>query len=127
MAIADVGASRLAQRRFKLVMSELGLAHDILENFLAPYYFRGRLTDPGMEVVSFYADQTAPEGEMTQGHGFPIIGRLRHVGAPLSLGVDLESAFSGDMITVARMALALQRCVDNAESASGQCFCRSAK
>ena len=58
----------------------------------------------------------APEGEMTQGHGFPIIGRLRHVGAPLSLGVDLESAFSGDMITVARMALALQRCVDNAES-----------
>src|SRR5205823_13450188 len=31
MAIADVGASRLAQRRFKLVMSELGLAHDILE------------------------------------------------------------------------------------------------
>lgn len=40
-------------------------AHDILENFLASYYFRGRLTDSGMEVVSFYADQTAPEGEMS--------------------------------------------------------------
>ena len=40
-------------------------AHDILENFLAPYYFRGQLTDPGMEVVSFYADQTAADGDMT--------------------------------------------------------------
>jgi cytosine/adenosine deaminase-related metal-dependent hydrolase len=58
----------------------------------------------------------APEGEMTQGHGFPIVGRLRRLGAAPSLGVDLESAFSGDMITVARTALALQRCVDNAES-----------
>lgn len=41
-------------------------AHDILENFLEPYYFNGKLTDPGVEVVSFYADQTAPMGDMTQ-------------------------------------------------------------
>jgi len=58
----------------------------------------------------------APEGEMTQGHGFPIVGRLRRLGAAPSLGVDLESTFSGDMISVVRIALALQRCVDNAES-----------
>lgn len=32
-------------------------AYNILENFLGPYYFRGRLTDPGVDVVSFYADQ----------------------------------------------------------------------
>jgi cytosine/adenosine deaminase-related metal-dependent hydrolase len=57
-----------------------------------------------------------PEGEMTQGHGFPIVGRLRRLKAAPSLGLDLESAFSGDMISVARIALALQRCVDNAES-----------
>ena len=41
-------------------------AHDILENFLEPYYFNGKLTDPGVEVVSFYADQKAPMGDMTE-------------------------------------------------------------
>src|SRR5438552_13576637 len=40
-------------------------AHDIMENFLEPYYFNGKLTDPGVEVVSFYADQKAPAGDMT--------------------------------------------------------------
>lgn len=32
-------------------------AYNILENFLGPYYFRGKLVDPGVDVVSFYADQ----------------------------------------------------------------------
>src|SRR5712671_2075560 len=41
-------------------------AHDILENFLEPYYFNGKLTDPGVDVVSFYADQKAATGDMTQ-------------------------------------------------------------
>jgi 5-methylthioadenosine/S-adenosylhomocysteine deaminase len=54
-----------------------------------------------------------PEGEMTQGHGFSITGRLRALGAQPSLGVDLESALSGDMFTVARMALGQQRAFDN--------------
>src|SRR5438132_1843152 len=40
-------------------------AHVLLENFLEPYLFRGKLTDPGVDVVSFYADQTAKE-DMTQ-------------------------------------------------------------
>ncbi len=34
-------------------------AHVILENFLEPYIFRGQLTDPGVDVVSFYVDQIA--------------------------------------------------------------------
>ena len=57
-----------------------------------------------------------PESEMVQGHGFPITGRLRKLGAQPSLGVDLESGMSGDMFTVARIALATQRAIDNAES-----------
>ncbi|MEO7402477.1 MAG: amidohydrolase family protein [Burkholderiales bacterium] len=57
-----------------------------------------------------------PEGEMGQGHGFAITGRLRKLGGKPSLGVDLESAYSGDMFAVARMALASQRALDNAES-----------
>ena len=55
-----------------------------------------------------------PETEMTQGHGIAITGRLRKLGAQPSLGVDLESAISGDMFGVARAALASQRAMDNA-------------
>ncbi len=32
-------------------------AYDILENFFSPYLFRGQLHDPGVDIVSFYADQ----------------------------------------------------------------------
>ena len=39
-------------------------AHVILENFLEPYLFNGKRTDSGVEVVSFFADQT-PKGHMT--------------------------------------------------------------
>lgn len=40
-------------------------AHVILENFLKPYLFNGKLTDPGVDVVSFYADQF-PSGDMAR-------------------------------------------------------------
>ncbi len=32
-------------------------AHVILENFLEPYYFNGKLTEPGMDVAGLYVDQ----------------------------------------------------------------------
>jgi cytosine/adenosine deaminase-related metal-dependent hydrolase len=76
------------------------------------------LTD---EQLRFMVDQgvtfsLTPETEMFQGHGFAITGRLRRLGHQPSLGVDLESCISGDMFTVARMALASQRAFDNAQS-----------
>src|SRR5687768_1132130 len=40
-------------------------AHVILENFLEPYVFNGKRTEPGVEVVSLFADQT-PKGHMTE-------------------------------------------------------------
>ena len=55
----------------------------------------------------------AAESEMTQGHGHPITGRLRAFGKSPSLGVDLESVISGDMLTQARVALGMQRSLDN--------------
>jgi cytosine/adenosine deaminase-related metal-dependent hydrolase len=55
----------------------------------------------------------AAENEMSQGHGFPITGRLRELGRALSLGVDLESVVSGEMFTQARIALGMQRALDN--------------
>jgi cytosine/adenosine deaminase-related metal-dependent hydrolase len=65
--------------------------------------------------VSF---SVTPENEMHQGHGFPITGRLLRLGHAPSLGVDLESAISGDMFSVARVALMAQRALDNAASRS---------
>ena len=56
------------------------------------------------------------ENEMSQGHGHPITGRLRDLGAAPALGVDLESCFSGDMMTQSRVALGHQRALDNAAS-----------
>src|SRR5437762_5749869 len=41
-------------------------AHVILQCFLRPYLFNGKLTDPGVDIVSFYADQRAREGDMTE-------------------------------------------------------------
>jgi cytosine/adenosine deaminase-related metal-dependent hydrolase len=67
-----------------------------------------RFCDLGM---SFSA---AAENEMTQGHGHPLTGRLRQFGRAPSLGVDLESVLSGDMFTQARVALGMQRTLDNA-------------
>lgn len=55
-----------------------------------------------------------PENELTQGHGFPITGRLRKLGATPSLGVDLESGLSGEMFVAARIALGVQRALDHA-------------
>lgn len=55
----------------------------------------------------------AAENEMTQGHGHPLTGRLRDRGRAPSLGVDLESVLGGDMLTQARLALGMQRSLDN--------------
>jgi cytosine/adenosine deaminase-related metal-dependent hydrolase len=55
----------------------------------------------------------AAESEMSQGHGHPLTGRLRERGRAPSLGVDLESVMSGDMLTQARVALGIQRSLDN--------------
>ena len=55
----------------------------------------------------------AAESEMSQGHGHPITGRLHAFGRAPSLGVDLESVMSGDMLSQARIALGIQRSLDN--------------
>ena len=69
-----------------------------------------RLVDLG---VSF---SITPENEMIQGHGWPITGRLLKLGARPSIGVDLESVLSGDLLSVSRVALSTQRALDNAET-----------
>ena len=50
---------------------------------------------------------------MQMGFGYPLTGRLLALGADVSLGVDVECNISGDMFTVMRFALQLQRLIDN--------------
>lgn len=68
-----------------------------------------RFVDAG---VTFTA---TPEPEMSMGHGHPITGRLLELGTAPSLGVDVESAISGEMLTAGRIALAHQRALDHAK------------
>jgi 5-methylthioadenosine/S-adenosylhomocysteine deaminase len=62
------------------------------------------------KCVSF---SVTPEGEMSQGHGVPITGRLKALGVQPSMGVDLESLNGSDLFTTARLGLACQRLQDN--------------
>ena len=76
-----------------------------------------RLTELG---VSF---TVTPEVEMSAGHGDPITNRLLTLEVSPSLGVDIESGISAEMLTVARFGLAEQRAADHrAARASGLPF-----
>ncbi|MFG0296065.1 MAG: twin-arginine translocation signal domain-containing protein, partial [Maioricimonas sp. JB045] len=46
-------------------LREFSHAYHILEPHMGPYLFNGKLTDPGVDVVSFYCDQY-PENDMTR-------------------------------------------------------------
>jgi cytosine/adenosine deaminase-related metal-dependent hydrolase len=63
-----------------------------------------------VRLVSAGATFTStPEVELSMGHGVPVADRLVALGAMPSLGVDVESVISGEMLTVARFALSQQR------------------
>ena len=62
---ADPPARPLKVTAVYTVFRHRSHAQNILENFLQPYLFNGTIVDPGMDVVSFYADQRAPEGDRT--------------------------------------------------------------
>ncbi|MBM4002790.1 MAG: hypothetical protein FJ295_05800 [Planctomycetes bacterium] len=86
----DVQANRSTKRpRVAAIFTSMTYrshAHVILENFLEPYLFNGRRTDPGVEVVSFYSDQS-PGGDMapgvSQSYNIPI---FKTIDAALCLG-----------------------------------------
>lgn len=67
-------------------------AFNILENFLGQYYFNGQLTDPGVDVVSFYADQF-PDDDMTREVS-------RRFGIPLYSSIDKAMCLGGTKLAV---------------------------
>ena len=78
-------------------------AHVLLENFLEPYLFCGKKTDPGVEVVSLYRDQQ-PDGDMTdqisKKYGIPVFKTIREAvcvgGDTLAVDAVLSIAEHGD-------------------------------
>ncbi len=65
------------------------------------------LIDAGVKMT------VTPEVEIQMGFGDPITGRVMKLGGRPSIGVDVESNIGGDMFSVMRMALQIQRMIDN--------------
>jgi hypothetical protein len=62
------GAAETPRPKVAAVFTEFRLrshAFHILTSLMGPYLFRGKWTDPGVDVVSFYADQF-PNGDMAR-------------------------------------------------------------
>lgn len=66
-----------------------------------------RLVDAGASFTS------TPENELGQGHCTPLVGQLLALGSAPSLGTDVDSVVSGEILIAARVALAHQRGVDH--------------
>jgi hypothetical protein len=67
-------------------------AHVILENFLQPYLFNGQVTRPGMQVVSFYVDQT-PAADMSRDIS-------KQFNVPIYPSIDKALCLGGDALAV---------------------------
>jgi hypothetical protein len=63
-----LGAAPAARPRIAAIFTELRFrshAYNFLMNFMGKYLFRGQRVDPGVDIVSFYADQF-PMGDMAR-------------------------------------------------------------
>jgi len=63
-------------------------AHVILENFVQPYLFNGQVTQPGMQVVSMFADQVSPDDMLAGVSKQFKIPVYKTIGEALTLGGD---------------------------------------
>ncbi|MGQ3413686.1 amidohydrolase family protein [Natrinema sp. LN54] len=91
-------------------LDELGLLGDDLN-----YVHANRLTEDEFELIgdSGGSVSTTPEVEMQMGMGMPALRETIDGGGIPSVGVDIVSNVSGDLFTQTRMALQVQRALDN--------------
>lgn len=91
-------------------LEELGLLGDDLN-----YVHANRLADEEFALIgdSGGSVSTTPEVELQMGMGTPVLGEAADAGAVPSVGVDIVSNVSGDMFTQTRMAVGVQRGIDN--------------
>jgi 5-methylthioadenosine/S-adenosylhomocysteine deaminase len=78
-----------------------------------------RLKDSELQMIAAKgsAISISPEAEMQMGMGFPITDRAISAGLLPTYGVDVVSAFSGDMWSQLRIALQFARAIQNQDSA----------
>jgi cytosine/adenosine deaminase-related metal-dependent hydrolase len=96
-----VGAGPVAQRPVAL-LRELGLAVP------GTLYVHGNsLPDDELALIADTggALSITPAVEARMGHGAPTLGRVRALGVPAGLGVDVVTTVPGDMFSVMRAAL----------------------
>jgi hypothetical protein len=81
-------------------------AYDFLENFFEPYLFNGELCDPGVDVVSFYADQFPKDDmarDVSRALGIPLFGSIDEAlcvgGKELAVDAVLSIGEHGDYPT----------------------------
>jgi len=65
---------------------------------------------------------STPENELSQGHGFPITGTLLKCGGAPSIGTDVDTVLSGEVLIATRIALAHQRGLDHLHSRNSTGF-----
>ena len=94
--VAD-GFERLADEG--LIRSNLNVVHG---NDIAPATI-GRIVERGGTFT------TTAEIELQMGYGHPLTGVLHGLGAPMSIGTDVEAASRGDMFTAMRVTLQHER------------------
>lgn len=72
-------------------------------------------TEEELKLVADFgsAVSVTPETELQMGMGFPVTGRLIEAGIKPSIGIDIVSDYSGDMFTQMRMALQVERALQN--------------
>jgi hypothetical protein len=93
-----IGTSAVANRprpKIAAIFTELRFrshAFNILENFFAPYLFNGALVAPGVDVVSFYADQF-PKDDMARDVS-------RQLGVPLHPSIEAALCCGGNTLAV---------------------------
>jgi cytosine/adenosine deaminase-related metal-dependent hydrolase len=91
------GFERLADER--LIKPNFNVVHG---NDIAPATIR-RIIEGGGTFTS------TAEIELQMGYGHPVTGTLRALGAPMSIGTDVEAASRGDMFTAMRVTLQHER------------------
>ncbi len=96
---------------------------DILEKdgLIGPYLNIVHATDFDDRRLKRFIDKgvsfsVTPESECCHGHGWPITGRLLAQGGNPTLGNDIETLTSADMTSSIRVALGIQRALDNSAS-----------
>ncbi|MGX1098137.1 amidohydrolase family protein [Amorphus sp. MBR-141] len=119
IASAHLGGRILANRKTPDGIFRLAKAGLLGPDFNSVH--SNKLSDEELKVMvdAGVTFTMTPEVEMQMGHGLPVTGRLLALGAAPSIGIDVETSISSEMLWAARFALQVQRGLDNSAINAG--------